>query len=119
MKTRTTQKNTKKRYKNIISISYCKAQNMLAHIEPVAYTSGAYGWGADIYEINSDTAIITGYRPFGKKANFYAVKKYDGKAKEIKARHYDKPDGADWGEWLEQIDEQLKSNLNDFIKEIL
>lgn len=47
------------------SVPYCDLQNLLSVTEPIAYTSGKYGWNADIY-MNGNLAIVTGYRPFGK-----------------------------------------------------
>lgn len=40
-------------------------QDALKWREPDFYTVGVYGWNADVYVIDYDTVIITGYRPFG------------------------------------------------------
>lgn len=48
------------------SVPYCDLQNLLSVTDPIAYTCGVYGWYADIYT-NGNLAIVTGYKPFGKK----------------------------------------------------
>lgn len=48
------------------SVPYCDLQNLLSVTDPIAYTCGIYGWNANIYT-NGNLAIVTGYRPFGKK----------------------------------------------------
>ena len=40
-------------------------QDALIWREPNFYTAGVYGWNADVYVIDCDTVIVTGYRPFG------------------------------------------------------
>lgn len=72
-------------YKNIISVGYCDIQTLLRGKDARFYTSGVHGWNADIYEIDYNTCIITGYRPFGNiHASYNGIcKKYDNKAREI------------------------------------
>lgn len=82
MKFRTTQKEIKNGYYNIISIPYCDAQFLLKGNEPIAYTAGVYGWNADIYS-HGGVAIVTGYRPFGKSCNRDILRKYEQKARKI------------------------------------
>ena len=80
MKFKTTQK---KNYAAIISIGYCNAYYLLYFNSPIAFTSGVYGWNADIYDINN-IAIVTGYRPFGNiHVDFDIIKKYNTEAKNI------------------------------------
>ena len=55
----------KNQFKNIIKVGYCDLQTVLSSFEPNYYTSGIYGWNADVYQIAADTVIVTGYRPFG------------------------------------------------------
>lgn len=52
--------------KLVISIPYCKAQYLLYYRSPIGYTDGA-----DIYQIDSNTAISTGYEPFGFDKYFH------------------------------------------------
>lgn len=66
MKYATTKKNVLARYgaDNIICVGYADLQNLLRFESAEAYTSGTYGWNADIYGFDG-VAICTGYRPFG------------------------------------------------------
>lgn len=84
MKFKTTQKAVKEGYRNIIRIGYCDLQYLLYYKNPVAYTSGGYGWNADIYDVGCGVAICTGYRPFGNvKIDYELVREYDEKAEKI------------------------------------
>lgn len=65
MKTRTTKKAIMTSYRNVIKVGYCDLQQALKGLEPNYYTVGVYGWNADIYVIDNDTVLVTGYRPFG------------------------------------------------------
>ena len=69
MKYRTTAKAIRANYE-AVSLGYCEAQNLLRAVaEPEAYTCGVYGWNADIYRTTEPgKVIVTGYRPFGRKA---------------------------------------------------
>ena len=83
MKFKTTQKEIKNGYYNIISIPYCDAQFLLKGNDPIAYTAGVYGWNANIHHINYNTCIVTGYRPFGESCNRDILRKYEQKARKI------------------------------------
>jgi hypothetical protein len=83
MKYKTTNKQLKEGYKNIITIGYCEAQNLLQYSEPIAYTCGIYGWNADVYQIDYKTAIVTGYRPTEGLRNYKIVREYDQKAERL------------------------------------
>ena len=65
MKTQTTKKAIMNAYRNIIRVGYCDMQDALKWREPNYYTAGVYGWNSDVYVIDYDTVIVTGYRPFG------------------------------------------------------
>ena len=65
MKTQTTKKAIMNTYRNVIKVGYCDMQDALKWREPNFYTAGVYGWNADVYVIDYDTVIVTGYRPFG------------------------------------------------------
>ena len=78
MKYRTTKREVNNGYTYKICIGYCNLQYLLTYESPVAYTARREGWGADIYEINENTAIITGYAPFGNIRPKYDIQKeYD------------------------------------------
>lgn len=90
MKFKTTKSAINEGYYFKICIGYCDLQNLLAFENPIAYTSGRYGWNCDIYDLGNitgyDTAcIVTGYRPFGNiKSNYEHNKNFEEKARMIK-----------------------------------
>lgn len=65
MKTKITKKTIMTAYRNVIKVGYCDMQDALKWREPNFYTAGVYGWNSDVYVIDHDTVIVTGYRPFG------------------------------------------------------
>ena len=65
MKTKITKKAIMSAYHNVIKVGYCDMQDALKWREPNFYTAGVYGWNSDVYVIDHDTVIVTGYRPFG------------------------------------------------------
>ena len=67
-------------FKNIIDVGCGELQHLLSHKAPDYYTSGVYGWNADIYKINNNTVIVTGYRPFGNIGNWNLAREYFQKA---------------------------------------
>lgn len=68
-------------------VGYCELQYLLYYAKAIGYTSGVYGWNADIY-LFDNLAIVTGYRPFGQQINSELVKKYEEKARKI-VHNYD------------------------------
>ena len=54
-----------KAYRNVIKVGYCDMQSALTWREPNFYTAGVFGWNADVYVLDYETVIVTGYRPFG------------------------------------------------------
>jgi hypothetical protein len=82
MKTKTTIKAIRNNSGKILSIGYCGAQFLLRGHEPVAYTSGIYGWNFDVYEIDGVT-ICTGYRGMPGRRVDSLADVYDRKACEI------------------------------------
>lgn len=65
LKMNVTCKYLRNNFTNIISVPYCDLQDLLRYETPLWYTSGIYGWNADVYLVDIDTCIVTGYRPFG------------------------------------------------------
>ena len=77
MKTKTTQKEIKSRFKKIVCVGYADLQHLLSYESPIYHTIRREGWASDIY-IFDDIAISTGYAPFGN------IKvKYDNTARKI------------------------------------
>lgn len=84
MKNRTTKKYINETNKTVILVPYCAMQEALIFQEPEAYTAGVYGWNADIYRINANAVIVTGYRAFGNvKPSLDLCETYNKKIIEI------------------------------------
>lgn len=79
MKYSTSKKAMKENFNKIVKIGYCKAQYLLNDLTPIAYSTGAYGWSCDYYQIN-DIVISTGYAPIGTAPNYELLKEYEKKA---------------------------------------
>lgn len=109
MKYKTTQKAVKDAYINKICVGYCNLQYLLNYENPIAYTARREGWAADIYDFGN-TAIITGYAPFGNIRPVYDIcRKYDSAAEKIR---YDY--SLSWEEQKKKIDSLIKN----FIEEV-
>ncbi len=110
MKYRTTQKAIKEGYINKICVGYCNLQYLLGYENPVAYTARREGWAADIYDFGN-TAIITGYAPFGNiRPDYDICKKYENKAEKVR---------YDYSLSWEEQKEKLHQLINEFIKEVI
>lgn len=82
MKYKTTAKAIKEGYAKIICCGYCNLQSLLSCEDPVAYSSGVYGWNFDVYAFNG-VAIATGYRGMpskNTKAPYDLIREYEKKA---------------------------------------
>ena len=90
MKFHTTRKEINGGYENVIQAGYCDLQFLLNCKKPVAYTTSSAGWAANVYDFGN-TAIVTGYQPFGNiKPDYETLKHFDNQAKEIiESRAYD------------------------------
>ena len=83
MKFKATRKEINEGYEHVIQAGYCDLQFLLNCKKPVAYTTSSAGWAADVYDFGN-TAIVTGYQPFGNiKPDYEVIKRYDDQAKEI------------------------------------
>ena len=84
MSLKTTKKDVVSAYAVTICVGYGKLPHLLSTSHPIAYTHGVYGWNADVYDVDTFTAIVTGYRPFGNiKPSQGLIEKYEGLAKEV------------------------------------
>ena len=61
MKFKTTTKALREGACNLHYAGYCDLQSLLRGHDPIAYTSGVYGWNYDVHEVYGLT-ICTGYR---------------------------------------------------------
>jgi hypothetical protein len=96
-----------------IKIGYCDLYYPLVYQRKVGYTCGVYGWNSDIYFIG-DTAISTGYRPFGKKVSRGLISHYNEAAREI----YDDRN-IEFTKKVERLNAVLKDFVGDAKKELL
>jgi hypothetical protein len=87
MKVKTTKKSVKNAFNKIYEIGYCKAQYLTYFKNPFAYSSGAYGWSCDYYNIDG-ICISTGYNAIGENVPYDILNKYEKKAQTI-IRNYD------------------------------
>lgn len=111
MKIKTTKKEMKRAYKNIIPINYCEMCYLLYYKEPITYCAGIYGWACDNYLIDNNTLISTGYSPInGIKVDYEKVKVYNDLAREII---------NDNKLTTEQKKKEIEKLLNEFVKEVL
>lgn len=54
-----------RQFRYILKFSYCELQLIEPYLDKLGYTSGTYGWNADVYYINNAMCLVTGYRAFG------------------------------------------------------
>lgn len=113
MKVRVTKKQIQENYKTI-SVGYCDLQFLLKCKEPTFYTCGIYGWNADIYLLDHNIALVTGYRPFGDyNASYTGIcKKYDEKARKIYCNY------KDYNEYEKKL-KKLEKLLQKFVEEAM
>lgn len=65
MKFKATKKEIRNNYNYIVGVSYCKLQSLLENQNPIAYSSGVYGWSCDYYLLQNSKGqkvlVSTGY----------------------------------------------------------
>lgn len=85
MKFKTTSKELKDNVPTnyLFKTRYCALQELFYCEQPIAYSSGTYGWNYDVYKIDN-VYITTGYRSMvGKYIPNELVEKYKDKASKI------------------------------------
>ena len=108
MKFKTTKKAIMEGFNKVIEIGYADLSNLLEFREPIAYTSGVYGWNANIYDMGDGVAIVTGYRPFGNiSPDYQTVEKFNKKARQLRQ-------DLDW----EKARDEIEKLLNEFVGEV-
>lgn len=76
-KIKTTQREIKSTYTNVVAIGYCDLQNLLNYFTSQCYTVRKEGWASDVYDFGT-TAISTGYAPVGNiRIDYDTLQKYD------------------------------------------
>ena len=107
MKYKTTKKAVNDGYTKKIIFGYCEGHYLLKGCDPIGYTCGVYGWNADIYHINWNTAIITGFRPFGNiKPNYKLLEDYNERARQEQEK------AKSWTEAKNKTNELLNEFVN-------
>lgn len=97
-------------YRNVVKVGYCELQRLLRTKERNFFTSGTYGWNADIYQVNHNTVIVTGYRPFGNiRPDYDLTERYENEAEKIICSNLD----------FEVKDAKLTELIEQFIEEVL
>ncbi len=84
MKHEITRKDLRKRFSILISAGYCNLQSLFSDTTPDYYMTRTEGWAADVYEISSNAAIVTGYAPIGNISPSYDLqRKYELMARRV------------------------------------
>lgn len=110
MKYKTTRKAIINGSLNIKKAGYCNLQHLLYNHQPIAYTSGVYGWNFDVYEVYGLT-ICTGYRNMpGERLEH--ISEYEKKARAI-LEDYENPAYKDVKGW-EKKTAKLEKLLKEF-----
>jgi hypothetical protein len=113
MKYKTTKKEMKNRFNQIIKVGYENLQFLLKFVDPFAYSTRSEGWACDYYNING-VLISTGYAPMEskntKKHGYDFIREYDDKAREI---------ACNYNLSYEQQKDQVMKLLDEFIKECI
>lgn len=106
MKFKTTRNEILRNYENVKMCGYYDLQFLLRNHEPIAYTSGIYGWNYDVYNVYGLT-ICTGYRSMpGERLEH--IGEYEEKADAV-CRDYNNYKGAGGYErQCEEIEKLLK-----------
>ena len=77
-----------------LKLGYCSFEELLKFRSPCAYTSGQYGWNADIFQfcdiIATNVTFVIGYRPFGADVDYKTVEHYEELARVINKYYYDR-----------------------------
>ena len=109
-RTKTTKKYLRGNYKNIIKCGYCTVQHLLNLAHSDYYLTRVEGLAADVYILNSDTILVTGYAPFGNiEPSYRTFKKYEDEARKIVCNS--------WGSYQNMMD-KINSLLDQFIEEV-
>jgi hypothetical protein len=85
-----------------------KLSNLLECEQKLGYTTGLYGWNADVYNYDN-VNIVTGYRCFGKNVDYKIVKKFDNKAKKNIEKY-----GHDWDK-IKKVNHKLVLKFIEFL----
>ncbi len=90
-----TRNEIRKEFNKIIEVGYCDLYYTLREYKKIGYNSGVYGWNYDVYMIDYNTCVLTGYRGYcgNIKPDYKTIDKYNklekkyvenGKRKDLK-----------------------------------
>lgn len=109
MNTKVTKKFVNGSYEYKISVPYCALQFLLNSKSPIGHTEEIEGWGADIYEVDWATVIVTGRAPFGNIVPHYAdCYKYNDAARRVLDDH-----SLSYKETQSKLDELLRQFVDE------
>lgn len=118
MKVKITNKDLRQGYYTI-SLGYCDAQDILKFQAARFYNYGLYGWNYDVYEIDWNIAICTGYRPIKsvpEKINQEAaaiIRKYNKKAAGLNS--WDYKSYANYRRSIERLYNRMVNELKEVV----
>lgn len=85
IKLKVSKRDIRNNFKNVLCCSYCELTDLLNYKNANYYNANQYGWRNDIYLIDNNTVIVTGYEPFGNiELQKNICKKYNNEAKKIR-----------------------------------
>lgn len=114
-KIKTTKKEINARYKKVIRVGYCELQTLLQGIAPTSHNAGIYGWNWDCIEINSDIAVVTGYRNLtGKRLPDNKTAEFEQKAEKINQLHNWKQEETERKKLITEFINFIDKNYNQF-----
>ena len=112
MKPMLTKKSIKNNYKYIIKLGYCDLYSAFYYNYEMllGHVASVNGWDCDVYQINNDVVIATGYRPIGNiHADSKIIDKYKAKEQKILKKY----------KTYKKVKEKLTNLLNEFVDEVL
>lgn len=116
IKLKVSKKEIRNSFQNVLYCRYCELADLLSYRNANYYNANCYGWRNDIYLINNNTVIVTGYEPFGNiKIPKDIAKKYNNIAHRIKKNGLK---DAQTKEIIFDFD-ILKNNLDEVIDEMI
>lgn len=110
MKFRTTTKHIKENYSKIISVRNGQLYTLLKNHNAIAYTTGAYGWKYDLYDIEGVAICVGNYGMPTKYSN--NARKYEDTARRL----IDNYDFTDYVTDITKVNQLIENILDEFIK---
>lgn len=106
-----TKNEIRRQYKTVIQLGYCDLYELTRNLKKIGYNAGIYGWNYDVFELDWNTCIITGYRTFDKgtiRLTSDFIQYMDKKANEITNNNNCN---------YEEYEKQMDSLKNEFLRE--